>query len=173
MPHLNIEMKAKCNDLTRIRNLLNGHEARFVGTDHQIDTYFHVSNGRLKLREWNIENFLIHYERTNQPWAKSSIVTLFSTTNGNGLKDILIKSLWILCTVDKKREIYFIGNVKFHLDRVENLGTFVEIEAIDSDGTISRDMLSTQCANYMKLFGIDSKDTCAGSYSDMLLEAQK
>jgi predicted adenylyl cyclase CyaB len=47
----------------------------------------------------------------------------------------------VLATVDKHREIYFVGNVKFHLDTVEGLGTFVEIESIDMDGTIGQDRL--------------------------------
>jgi adenylate cyclase class IV len=48
------------------------------------------------------------------------------------LKNILIRQLGVKIVVDKRRKIYFIDNVKFHFDVVENLGTFIEVEAIDS-----------------------------------------
>jgi len=51
--HLNVEIKAKCEDQNKIRNILNTANALFLGVDRQIDTYFKVSHGRLKLREGN------------------------------------------------------------------------------------------------------------------------
>jgi len=51
MRHLNIEIKARCDDLAAVRSVLVHHDADFVGEDHQIDTYFDVGKGRLKLRE--------------------------------------------------------------------------------------------------------------------------
>jgi predicted adenylyl cyclase CyaB len=77
--------------------------------------------------------------------------------------------LGVLVVVDKEREIYFIDNVKFHLDKVKNLGNFVEIEAIDNKN-IGKEKLLKQCNEYMKLFSIDKKDLIAESYSDMLLD---
>jgi len=76
-----------------------------------------------------------------------------------------------LVIVDKKREIYFIDNVKFHIDTVKNLGTFVEIEAIDQEGIISEDNLRKQCQKYLDLFTISKNDLISCSYSDMLLES--
>ena len=66
MTHVNVEIKARCDELDRIRNILKELRADFKGTDHQIDTYFRVPSGRLKLREGNIENYLIFYEREDQ-----------------------------------------------------------------------------------------------------------
>ncbi|MBL7709922.1 MAG: hypothetical protein JNJ86_12680, partial [Chitinophagaceae bacterium] len=66
MSFLNVEIKARCADASFIRNYLLNQGAEFKGTDLQTDTYFNVTNGRLKLREGNIENALIWYERTNQ-----------------------------------------------------------------------------------------------------------
>lgn len=65
MPITIIEIKARCLDQDKVRNILIGENADFKGKDHQIDTYFNVHNGRLKLREGTIENNLIHYERPN------------------------------------------------------------------------------------------------------------
>lgn len=169
MPHLNVEIKAHCANHEKIRKILNSKGADFKGTDHQIDTYFKVSAGRLKLREGNIENHLIFYERENKEGPKESKVTLFDNTPDSSLKEILTKSLGIFIVVDKNREIYFIENVKFHIDTVVNLGTFMEIEAIDKDGTIGKDKLQEQCQFYLDLFGITKNDLLSKSYSDMIV----
>src|SRR5205809_750252 len=69
----------------------------------------------------------------------------------------------------KKQEIYFIGNVKFHIDDVVGLGSFMEIEASNMHDEISRDRLQEQCDFYIGEFGIKDEDLIAFSYSDMLL----
>ena len=126
--------------------------------------------GRLKLREGNIENALIHYDREDSAGAKASHVLLYHHTPDNALKDILIKTLGIKAVVDKRRKIYFIANVKFHFDTVEGLGTFVEVEAIDKDGSIGKEKLQEQCDQYAALLGINAEDYCSASYSDMVLQ---
>jgi predicted adenylyl cyclase CyaB len=168
MSRINVEIKARCGDHARIRPLLRG--ARFAGTDHQVDTYFRCGNGRLKLREGNIENYLIHYAREDRHGPKQSDVTLFAAGPDSPLKRLLTEALGILAVVDKSREIYFFDNVKIHLDTVRGLGTFLEIEAIDEDGAIGREKLTAQCRHYMDLFGVREQDLLATSYSDMLLE---
>ncbi len=170
MKHLNIEIKARCNDHEKIRSILKSRNADFKGTDHQIDTYFKVNNGRLKLREGNTENFLVFYEREDKEGPKQSDVILFKSDPNSSLKEILLTSLGTLVMVDKQREIYFIENVKFNIDTVKNLGTFMEIEAIDSDGSYGKEKLLEQCQNYLDLFGIPKKDLISVSYSDLLLQ---
>jgi adenylate cyclase, class 2 len=170
MAHINIEIKAKSNNQDAIREILKSKNADFKGIDHQIDTYFKVNNGRLKLREGEIENHLIHYQRENKEGPKQSDVTLFKSDPESQLKEILTKALGVLVVVNKKREIYFIDNVKFHIDIVEDLGTFVEIEAIDNDGTIGKDKLIEQCQFFLDLFKIPQEDLIPVSYSDLLLE---
>ena len=169
MSHINIEIKARCRDQERIRNLLRQQGADFRGTDHQIDTYFLVSQGRLKLREGSIENALVYYERSDQAGPKQSDVVLMKNERSSSLKEILTRSIGIRVVVDKVREIYFIENVKFHLDAVDQLGLFVEIEAIDFDGTVGVQKLTQQCQIYLDLFGIHMEDLLSESYSDMLI----
>jgi predicted adenylyl cyclase CyaB len=77
-------------------------------------------------------------------------------------------SLGILAVVDKTREIYFVDNVKFHLDNVVGLGTFVEIEAIDKDGSIGNEKLLEQCNFYLNLLNISKDDLVDNSYSDLM-----
>ena len=167
----NIEIKARCSDHNRIREILKSNNARFQGQDHQIDTYFKIQAGkRLKLRQGNIENSLIFYEREDVQGPKKSEIILINEPPPS-LKDLLSKALGILVVVDKEREIYFIENVKFHIDTVQGLeGSFVEIEAIDKDGTIGEIKLLEQCKYYLSLFGLSKSQLVEGSYSDLLLK---
>jgi len=173
MTHINIEIKARCNNPEEIREVLKSQNADYKGLDSQIDTYFKASNGRLKLREGNIENDLIYYERKNEKGPKQSNIILYKTAQNSQIKEILEKSLGTLAVVDKQREIYFIDNVKFHIDNVRNLGSFVEIEAIDRNGTIGIEKLTEQCNYYMNLFKIEKNDLIDISYSDMMLRNLK
>ena len=158
MDILIVEIKARSKDQDKIREILNDNKADFKGIDHQIDTYFNVNHGRLKLREGKIENNLIHYHRDNQLTPKDSKVLLYKSNPESTLKDVLISSCGIKVVIDKQREIYFIDNVKFHIDTVNELGNFVEIEAIDETGEIGKEKLLAQCNTYMNLLGITQND---------------
>ncbi len=170
---LNVEIKARISHSEFIRSYLRDSNAEFRGTDFQTDTYFNVSAGRLKLREGNIENNLIYYERTNSPGAKESSFHLVWIPDAKALKDVLTKSLGIKIVVKKKREIYFIGNVKFHIDEVESLGDFAEIEASDLDADIPKEELQRQCDFYSNELRIKKEDLVSVSYGDMLFELIK
>jgi adenylate cyclase, class 2 len=167
--HINFEFKARHKDITEAENTLKAQHPLFVGEDHQVDTYFNVPNGRLKLREGTIEQSLIFYQRSNVAGAKQSDVILYHHEANGALKQVLTQSLGIKTVVDKKRKIYFIDNVKFHFDTVEGLGTFVEVEAIDKDGSIGLQKLTEQCSRYQQLLGVAESDFIAESYSDLLL----
>ncbi len=167
---LNIEIKAKCNDPVTIKEILKSHQADFKGVDHQIDTYFKVPNGRMKLREGNIETALIQYNRPNQAGPKKSDYVLYHPHPDSSLKQLLTQANGVLVVVDKLRSIYFIDNVKFHVDEVTDLGNFMEIEAIDSDGRLGEEKLMEQCQFYLNLLGIEENDLIENSYSDLLLQ---
>ncbi|MDP8923388.1 MAG: CYTH domain-containing protein [Chloroflexota bacterium] len=138
-----------------------------------------MPNGRLKLRQGLIENNLILYAREDRAGPKQSGVILYGTRPGSDLKALLTGALGTVVTVEKRREIYFVAvdgvgldgveNIKVHLDTVEGLGTFVEIEAIERDGSIGPERLRAQCERLMSRLGIRDRDLVADSYSDLLL----
>jgi adenylate cyclase, class 2 len=169
MAFINIEIKARTTNADSIRHYLLNHEAELHGTDEQTDTYFNVASGRLKLREGNIENNLIYYQRMETAGVKQSNVELVKAEDGPGLRNILAKALGIKAVVKKKREIYYIRNVKFHLDTLEGLGSFVEIEASNRFEDIPAEKLRQQCEAYMREFGVGEEDLVNMSYSDMVL----
>ncbi|HOZ84139.1 MAG TPA: class IV adenylate cyclase [Niabella sp.] len=166
----NLEFKAKVDEIEKYENKLLTLKPKFNGLDHQIDTYFNVQHGRLKLREGNIENSLINYDRENIAGSKKSEIILYKHEPNIALKDILARQFGIKIVVDKIRKIYFIDNVKFHFDIVENLGTFVEVEAIDEKEEFSIEELKTQCDKYFNFFELTEKNVVAKSYSDLIIE---
>jgi predicted adenylyl cyclase CyaB len=167
---LNIEIKAKIDNPDFIRKVLVARSAQFLGTDHQVDTYFKVRRGRLKIREGNIERYLIYYQRKNKKGPKRSEIILIPLDDH--LKGIFYKSLDILCVVKKEREIYLIDNVKFHIDEVKGLGLFVEIEAmlIPTHNIIDA---YRQIREYKKLFNLKEENLLGYSYSDIFIKQNK
>jgi len=167
MSFLNVEIKASCKNHDFIRKYLLSNGAEFKGVDEQADTYFNVANGRLKLREGNIENNLIYYERDDKAGPKNSHFKLIKINDPVDLKNVLASSIGIKAVVKKKREIYFIKNVKFHIDEVPGLGTFVEIEAGNILADLPQEQLKAQCDFYIQEFKIKPEDLIDASYSDM------
>jgi predicted adenylyl cyclase CyaB len=167
--HINFEFKAKHENITAAEKILQQQHPKFIGEDHQVDTYFHVPNGRLKLREGTIEQALIFYERANSAAAKQSNVILYQHAADAMLKQVLTQSLGVKVVIDKKRRIYFIDTIKFHFDTVEGLGTFIEVEAIDKEGNIGVEKLKEQCLFYQSLLNIRQDQFIAESYSDLLV----
>ena len=167
MKRLNFEFKAHLRDEQRVRDALKTLHARFIGADHQIDTYFRVPSGRLKVREGCLENALIFYRRNNIRRARQSAVEMMLLPRRNPLRAILGRVFGTLAVVDKRREIYFVRNVKIHLDRVRRLGKFLEVEAISRSGNVKK--IRSQARQFQVLFGIGAKDMVAESYSDMIL----
>ena len=152
----------------RVRAVLRKLRARYIGIDHQVDTYFRVPAGRLKIRQGRIENALIFYRRSNAPRARQSKIEMMMLSRRNSIREILTAALGVLVVVDKRREIYFVGNVKIHLDRVRGLGKFAEVEAISRGGSLAR--VRDQARKFQRLLGIAAVDIVPQSYSDLILE---
>jgi predicted adenylyl cyclase CyaB len=167
---LNVELKARCADPARVRRILEDAGADFRGVDAQRDVYFNVPSGRLKLRRGTIERSLIFYSRADAAAVKRSDVTLATLDEAllGPLEEALSERLGVANVVEKKREIRFIDNVKFHLDEVPGLGAFVEIEAIESPDARSEEALRVQCEEWRARLGIALEDLVAHSYNDLV-----
>jgi adenylate cyclase class 2 len=164
---INYEFKARLKNERRIRAALKALRARFVGVDHQVDTYFRVQRGRLKVREGRFENALIFYQRANLRRARESRVRMLELLPRSPMKEIFARALGVLAVVDKRREIYFAGNVKVQLDRVRGLGRFVEVEAISRRGNVRK--IRQQARRFQQLFAIAESEVVAESYSELVL----
>src|SRR4051794_8194198 len=154
----NIEIKAKCNDLAAARRGAKRVGARRVGVLHQVDTYFHVARGRLKLREIRGGGAeLIWYVRQNRAAARESNYALVAVEEPGPLKRALAAALGVRSVVRKRRELWMYENVRIHLDEVEGLGRFIEFEAVMSkrkSPVVSRRRLNVLCV----ALGVRQKD---------------
>ncbi|MCB0706142.1 MAG: class IV adenylate cyclase [Saprospiraceae bacterium] len=168
-----VEIKARYEDHVWLQSHLEDRGARLIGKDRQEDIFFNVSSGRLKWRTGQVEDSLIHYHRQDQKQPKVSEGQLIRVNADSDLKDMLVNSLGVKVRVVKERIVYFVDNVKVHLDEVEGLGKFVEIEAIDSDGTLGKEFLNNQCDELKKAFRIEEENLIDRSYSDLILEQKE
>lgn len=164
----NLEVKVRCPDLTATRAGCAQLGAWREGPQVQTDLYFRVPNGRLKLR--GIEGqpaVLIWYDRPDETGTRTSNYYLTPVPDAALLKATLTAALGERGRVQKRREIWHFHNVRIHLDEVERLGAFLELEAVVSprDGEeISRRRLD----QVLEALGLAEAERQAGSYADLL-----
>lgn len=164
----NIELKSRLSDLSAAREVARAIATKQLGLQEQADTYFHCPNGRLKLRQ--IEHSpaqLVWYARPDEEGPKASDYRLVPVTNPETLKAALADAYGIWCVVRKVREIYLYHNVRIHLDEVEDLGTFLEFEAVLGPN-VDDEKGRAQLADLRQRFSISDADLLAVSYSDLL-----
>ena len=127
----NIEIKAKIPDLAAIRSKAAALAAGPAQIISQTDTFFVVSKGRLKVRAFSDgSGELISYERANQQGPKESIYTRVACQDARALSEALGSVLPVRGIVAKQREVFLVGRTRVHLDQVETLGCFVELEVV-------------------------------------------
>jgi predicted adenylyl cyclase CyaB len=134
-PACNVELKARARDPERLRAIAE----RLAGTTplvlEQIDTFFHVPHGRLKLRQFCPDSGeLISYERPDRSGPKTSDYIIVPTDEPAALRDMLQRALGIRGEVRKLRRVYIVGQARIHLDTVEGLGQFIEVEVVLKPG---------------------------------------
>lgn len=164
----NIELKARLRRRDAAIAVSERLGARPQGDIRQLDTYFRVPAGRLKLREAEPGRCeLVHYHRADVTGPKGCDYTL--ETVAPSIKRMLADALGVIAVVDKVRTLYLWENVRIHIDAVSGLGPFIEFEAVldathdDADGKMKLNYLIEQ-------FGIDPEDHLAVSYLDLTLE---
>ncbi|MCC6153411.1 MAG: class IV adenylate cyclase [Candidatus Hydrogenedentes bacterium] len=162
----NIELKARLGDLKRAAEVCRKLGAVFQTDIRQVDTYFVVASGRLKLRENDPGNCeLIHYHRADEASSKASDYKIVQ--GSPELREMLAAALGVRCVVRKVRGLWLWENVRIHLDTVEGLGTFIEFEAVlgerldDADGY-------RKLARLREAFGIGDEDLIERSYVDLM-----
>jgi predicted adenylyl cyclase CyaB len=168
----NIEIKARVRNFEEICRRAEALSDSPCEIIPQEDTFFITPHGRLKLRELQGGPAqLIYYERPDQDGPKRSNYHLFATQDPGNLKHTLELAYGIRGVVKKTRYLYLAGQTRIHIDAVQGLGHFMELEVVlrqdqpehEGEG-IARDL--------MDKLGVDSSDLLEGAYMDML-ENQK
>jgi len=164
----NVEIKAKIGDFSRLKQLVEKLSDTPCEVLVQEDTFFNISRGRLKLRVLAADRGqLIFYEREDSPAPKQSDYVISTTSEPSSLKAVLTTALGIRGIVRKRRLVYEIGETRIHLDEVEGLGTFVELEVVlGTDESVEGG--ETKAVKLMAKLGIEQGDLVEGAYIDLL-----
>jgi homotetrameric cytidine deaminase len=135
-PRRNVELKARDPDPARSLARARAVGAEDHGELRQRDTYFAAPRGRLKLREQEPGGAeLIAYERSDAAEARESRYRIAPVSDGPALRDALAAALGVTVVVDKRRRLLMWEGVRIHLDDVEGLGAFVELEGVAPAGS--------------------------------------
>ena len=133
----------------------------------QLDTYFNVPQGRLKLREINTnEAELIYYERTDRAESRYSNYQVCAISEPMAFKQIATIALGVKGVVEKQRELWIFGDTRIHLDKVKDLGQFVELETVIRHQTEGEAQAEHQLVK--DALDIKEEDLVSVSYSDLI-----
>ena len=167
----NLEIKAKFDNLNQLKKLLTALGAKQKETMHQIDTYFNVPQGRLKLRELGKDlAYLIYYERGEKTTERWSNYYTYDVANPKEFKKFYERVLGVKVVVDKKRILYMYQNARIHVDVVKGLGNFMEIEVEVKKGDLQAEALMKKLLTHLN---IPRTDFIKKSYSDLILAMEK
>jgi predicted adenylyl cyclase CyaB len=168
----NLEIKARCVDPEGMRGRLAEAGVPLARRMRQVDTYFSVPGGRMKLRELDgREAQLIQYERVDETTAHRSDYLIVPVAEPRLLKEALTRALGVRAVVEKTRELYLWRHTRVHLDEVAGLGSFLELETVVTEHTIEE--AEAECWEIQAALTIRAEDLVAGSYADLIERLQR
>ena len=164
----NIEIKARVTDLAAFRRRAESLSDTGVEIIPQEDIFFHTPQGRLKLRILSPDAAqLVYYARRDTSGPKRSDYLIYEVTEPHALKALLGQALGVRGVVRKTRHLFKVGQTRVHLDEVDGLGTFVELEVVlrqdqsDAEGQAIAESL-------MSKLDIKATDLVEGAYMDLI-----
>lgn len=164
----NIEIKARVRDFAEIQSRAGRLSDIPVEVIPQEDTFFVTPRGRLKLRVLSEnQGQLIYYTRPDKGGPKRSDYQIYHTSDSENLKRILELAYGVRGIVRKTRYLYLVGQTRIHLDEVDGLGKFLELEVVmreeqsDAEGQAIAEELMTS-------LGVERSDLLQGAYMDLL-----
>jgi predicted adenylyl cyclase CyaB len=164
----NIEIKARARDFASLRQRAETFSDSPVQVIPQEDTFFHIPKGRLKLRQLAPDRGqLVYYNRPDQGGPKRSDYHIFETGDPEALKTTLRLALGVRGVVRKTRYLYMVGQTRLHLDQVDGLGEFLELEVVLRPGQSDGEGLAI-AQDLMTRLGVQEQDLLQGAYMDLL-----
>ncbi|WP_420960070.1 class IV adenylate cyclase [Brucella sp. IR073] len=164
----NVEIKARVSDLTAIAAAVKALSADLPQTIEQTDVFFPTREGRLKLRILSLaRGELIFYQRPDQTGPKTSTYSISATNEPFTLRAVLSAAYGEDIVVRKVRTLFMLGRTRVHLDRVDNLGDFLELEVVlKGEDQIAAGI--EEAYAIMNKLGIREADLIDGAYADLL-----
>ncbi len=164
----NIEIKAYARDFEEIRRRAEALSDQPMEVLYQEDIFFNTPQGRLKLRVLSANNGqLIYYTRPNQEGPKRSDYQIYLTSDPENLKRVLELAYGRRGIVRKRRYLYLVGQTRVHLDDVEGLGQFMELEVVLREGQSDAEGQAV-AEELMASLGVEKNDLIEGAYMDLL-----
>ena len=170
----NIEIKAKLSgdQYERIRQKSSELASHGPELLLQTDTFFECTKGRLKLREFGDGSAeLIQYERADCEGPKASSYIRSRTSEPAALLEALRAALGIRGIVRKRREVFLVGNTRIHLDAVDQLGSYLELEVVLGSSDTD-DSGQQTAAELLQQLGVENTCLVSGAYIDLLEQRQ-
>ncbi|AHC50183.1 class IV adenylate cyclase [Achromobacter xylosoxidans] len=166
----NIEIKARVASLAAVESLaaaLSGKEPVAIAQD---DTFFACPDGRLKLRAFSDgTGELIFYRRADDTGPKESFYVISPTSSPDTLRDALGLAYGVIGRVRKQRLLFMAGRTRIHLDRVEGLGEFLELEVVLRDGESAAAGMA-EARELLASLRITPEQLVSGAYLDLLAQ---
>ena len=164
----NVEIKARIESVEAMAPRVAALADRGPIEIEQDDTFFSCERGRLKLRALSQnEGQLIFYRRANQTGPKESRFVISPTGSPDSLREALSLAYGTAGRVRKHRTLYLVGRTRVHLDRVESLGHFLELEVVLAAGE-SPDAGVKEARALMTALGLADDELVEGAYVDLL-----
>ncbi len=164
----NIEIKARVASIAAIEPLAARLATEGPIEIGQDDTFFRCESGRLKLRALSAsKGELIFYRRANELGPKESFYVRAQTTDPDSLREALTLAYGAVGRVVKRRTLYLVGRTRVHLDSVEGLGEFLELEVVLQDHESGEDG-AREAYSLMSQLGIESSQLLESAYVDLL-----
>ena len=164
----NIEIKARVDDFDALKARANALSDQPVKVIPQEDTFFNTEKGRLKLRVLAPDlGYLIYYERPDQDGPKRSDYHLAETRDPENLKIALSLALGVRGVVKKIRYLYMVGQTRIHLDDVDGLGHFMELEVVMREGQGDTEGQAI-AEDLMRGLGVRGDVLIEGAYMDLI-----
>lgn len=170
-PRANIEIKARVGDLDAAAEIARRLGASDSGAEEQIDWYFRVPRGRLKLRRSSrTGDQLVIYLRPDEPGPCRADYEVIPVRAAGRTRELFEKVFGIDVIVEKKRHLFVLENTRIHLDEVARLGTFLELEAVCAHGdSAALAAARERVERLLEAFGVVPDDLLAHSYRELLL----
>jgi adenylate cyclase class IV len=169
----NIEIKARIAGVEALLPLAQSLADGPAQTIAQDDTFFTCANGRLKLRDFGDgRGELIHYRRADTDGPKMSDYVRVPTDEPAALREALARAHGVLGRVRKVRQLLLAGPTRIHLDRVEGLGDFLELEVVLCDGQAEAEGAAI-AERLLQRLGVPAGQLLSGAYLDLLAPSSR
>lgn len=164
----NIEIKARIESVRMLQPRVAALDGEGPFEIRQDDTFFRCEHGRLKLRDFlDGSGELIFYRRPNQAGPKESSYVRSATSTPAALRESLSLAYGQAGRVVKRRVLFLAGRTRIHLDQVEGLGDFLELEVVLAEGEASENGVR-EAHELMRRLGVEADQLLEGAYVDLL-----